>query len=84
MDYEVPISDAVLGAKHTLSMLDDSKIDIKIPLGTTHGTTLRISGKGIVTGQSKGNLLVNIKIRIPKKLSKKANTAMEFLQTEGY
>jgi len=29
-------------------------------------------------------LLINIKIRIPKKLSKKAKTAMEVLQTEGY
>ena len=84
MDYEIPISDAVLGAKHTLTMLDDAKIDIKIPSGTTHGNTLRVSGKGIITDRSKGNLLINIKIRIPKKLSKKAKTAMEVLQTEGY
>jgi molecular chaperone DnaJ len=84
MDYEVPISDAVLGGKHTLTMLDDSRIDVKIPLGTTHGTILRVSGKGIITDRSKGNLLINIKIRIPKKLSKKAKEAMEILQTEGY
>ncbi|MCI5051118.1 MAG: molecular chaperone DnaJ [Candidatus Pacebacteria bacterium] len=84
LDYEIPISDAVLGAKHTLTMLDDSKIDVKIPSGTSHGTTLRVSGKGIVTDRSKGNLLINIKIRIPKKLSKKAKEAIEVLQSEGY
>lgn len=84
MDYEVPISDAVLGGKHTLTMLDDSKIDIKIPSGTMHGTTLRVSGKGIKTDRLKGNLLINIKIRIPRKLSKKAKDAMEILQSEGY
>lgn len=84
MDYEIPISDAVLGGKHTLTMLDGSNIDVKIPSGTTHGTVLRVSGRGIVTDRSKGNLLINIKIRIPKKLSKKAKIAMETLQEEGY
>lgn len=84
MDYEIPITDAVLGGKHTLSMLDDSGINIKIPSGTTHGTVLRVSGKGIVTDRLKGNLLINIKIRIPKKLSKKAKSAVEILQQEGY
>lgn len=84
MDYEVPISDAVLGGKHTIVMLDDTKIDVKIPSGTMHGTTLRVNGKGIITDRSKGNLLINIKIRIPKKLSKKAKEAIEVLQSEGY
>lgn len=84
MDYEIPMSDAVLGAKHTISLLDESKIDVKIPAGTTHGTVLRVSGKGIETTRNKGNLLMTIKVRIPKKLSKKAKEAMEILQTEGY
>ena len=84
MNYEIPISDAVLGAKHSIALLDGTKIDIKIPAGTTHGTTLRVSGKGIVTDRSKGNLLIDIKIRVPKKLSKKAKAAMEVLQSEGY
>lgn len=83
-ELEIPISDAVLGAKPTLTLLDESKIDIKIPAGTSHGTTLRVSGKGIVTDRMKGNLMVQVKIKVPKKLSKKAKEAMEILQTEGY
>jgi molecular chaperone DnaJ len=83
-ELEIPISDAVLGAKPTLTLLDSSKIDIKVPAGTSHGTILRVSGKGIVTDRMKGNLMVNVKIKVPKKLSKKAKEAMEVLQTEGY
>lgn len=83
-EHEIPMSDSVLGAKHTITLLDDTKVDVKIPAGTIHGTILRVSGKGIVTDRMKGNLLINVKIKIPKKLSKKAKEAMEVLQSEGY
>jgi len=84
MEHEIPMSDAVLGAKHTITLLDDAKIDVKIPTGTKHGTILRVSGKGIATDRMKGNLLIDVKIKIPKKLSKKAKEAIEVLQSEGY
>ncbi|MCA9352604.1 molecular chaperone DnaJ [Patescibacteria group bacterium] len=84
MEHEITLSDAVLGATHTIVLLRDKKLDIKIPPGTTHGTILRVAGRGIETSRAKGNLLVTIKIRIPKKLSKKAKDAIEVLQKEGY
>ncbi|MCA9351789.1 molecular chaperone DnaJ [Patescibacteria group bacterium] len=84
LDHEISMSDAVLGVTHKITMLDDSKLDIKIPAGTNHGTALRVAGKGIIIDRAKGNLLINIKISIPKKLSKKAKEAMEVLQQEGY
>ena len=83
-ELEIPMTDAVLGSTHRITLLDDKKLEIKIPAGTTHGTTLRVAGKGISTDRSKGHLLINIKIRIPKKLSKKAKEAIEVLQKEGY
>lgn len=82
--HEITISDAVLGAKHSLEMLDDKKIEFTIPAGTAHGTTLRVAGKGIHAGGGTGNLLITIAIHIPKKLSKEAKKAMEVLQSEGY
>ncbi|MCA9351277.1 J domain-containing protein [Patescibacteria group bacterium] len=84
LEEEVPMSDAVLGATRTITMLDDKKIDVKVPAGTSHGTTLRVAGKGIVTDRAKGNLMIVIKIKVPKKLSKKAKEAMEALRGEGY
>jgi len=83
-EYEIPMSDAVLGATRNIELLDSKKLDIKIPAGTQHGTTLRVSGKGIITDRSKGNLLIHVKIAIPKKISKKAKEAIEILQSEGY
>jgi len=84
LEHEIPMSDAVLGTTHKITMLDDTKLDVKVPAGTIHGTTLRVAGKGIITDRMKGNLLVTIKVKIPKKLSKKAKEAMEVLQKEGY
>jgi len=84
LDHEITISDAVLGATHTIELLDKSKIDVKIPAGTKHGTILRVSGKGIETQRTAGNLMITIKVRIPKKISKKAKEAMELLRSEGF
>jgi len=84
MDYEIPMSTAVLGAKRSIELLGGSSIDIKIPSGTQHGTTLRVAGKGIKTDRSKGSLLINVKIKIPKKLSKKAKEAIQILEAEGF
>lgn len=81
--HNISITDAVLGAKHDIELLDGKKLEVKIPAGTIHGTTLRVAGRGIDTGRSKGNLLITIKIDIPKKLSKKAKEAIEILQAEG-
>jgi molecular chaperone DnaJ len=84
MNHNITISDAVLGASHTIELLDKTKIDVKVPAGTVHGTTLRVTGKGIETDRMSGNLMIIVKIRVPKKLSKKAKEAMGVLQSEGY
>jgi molecular chaperone DnaJ len=81
--HTIGITDAVLGAKHEIDLLDGKKLDVKIPSATLHGTTLRIVGRGIDTGSTKGNLLITIKIDIPKKLSKRAKEAIDILQQEG-
>ncbi len=84
LDQEITVSEAILGSKREITLLDDSRIDIKIPVGTQSGTILRVSGKGINTGRIKGNLMVKINVHIPKKLSKTAKEAMEILRSEGY
>ena len=84
IEHEMSISDAVLGTTLDINMLDGSSTQIKIPAGTRYGTVLRASGKGIITSRTKGNLLITVKIIIPKKLSKKAKEAFEQLKEEGY
>lgn len=82
--HTISLSEAVLGTKHSITLLDGTKIEVKIPAATTHGSVLRVAGKGIKAQGGQGNLLINIRIDIPKKLSKKAKEAIEILQKEGH
>ena len=83
VDQEISITDAVLGTTFSLELLNGKDIDVPVPSGTQHGTVLRVAGKGIVTDRTKGDLLINISIAVPKKLSSKAKEALEILKKEG-
>ena len=69
----VPISmaQAALGADITIKSLDNKKVTIKIPSGTSNGKLLRIKGEGVpFAGSSrKGDLYVKLMVQIPQKLS---------------
>ncbi len=55
---------------------------LKIPAGLESGTVLRLHGKGIKRQQSRGDLLVEIKIKTPQKVSAKAKKLLEELEKE--
>ncbi|HYX05248.1 MAG TPA: molecular chaperone DnaJ [Bacteroidales bacterium] len=57
----------------------DGKVKIKIDAGTQPGRILRLRGKGLpdVNGYGKGDLLVNINVWVPKKLSKEEAKLIE-------
>ena len=78
----VKLSDALLGATYGVETLDGT-IDIKIPEGVKHGEILRIKGKGVPTGGSRGDFHVKILIDIPQKLSRTARKLVEELKKEG-
>lgn len=60
--------DAILGTKVSIPFLDET-ISLKIPPGTGHGDKLRLAGKGLKNRTGQGDLLVSVKIDIPKSLS---------------
>ena len=71
--YEADIDfyTAVLGGKTEVPTMDGS-VKLTIPKGSETGNTLRLKGKGMpVYGKTNvfGNLLVRLKVRIPKNLS---------------
>jgi len=78
----VKLSDALLGAEYSLQTLD-GEIALKVPVGASHGETLRVRGKGIPTEGGRGDLLVKILIQLPQKLPKKARTLIEELRQYG-
>jgi len=70
MDYTITIPDAVLGIEKTIKT-PRGKVDLDIKPGTSHGSLLRIKGMGVNDiNFGMGDLIVNIKIKIPKEISK--------------
>lgn len=63
--------DAILGTNIDIPTLDDKILNITIPAGTQPETLLRITGEGLphMRTRIRGNLLLRIKIEIPKNLS---------------
>ncbi len=83
MDLDIKLSDALLGTEHVLETLD-GKITVRIPEGVTYGEILRVRAKGVPIDKTKrGDILIRLNIKIPKKLSKKARQAIEALKEEG-
>jgi len=82
---DISFSEAVTGGEIEVSLLDTTKILLNIPEGTESGKVLRISGKGIphFNGMGKGNLYVELRIKIPRKLSRKQKELLEKLKEEG-
>jgi molecular chaperone DnaJ len=83
MDLKIKLTDAILGFTYKLETLEGKKLDVKIPEGINNGEMLRVRGMGIPSNYDKGDLIINIKIEIPKKLSKKSKKLIEELKEEG-
>lgn len=84
MNLDVKLTDAIVGTKHEVELLDGKKIKVKIPAGLESGQILRVKGEGIPAGTFRnGDLYIKTNILIPKKLSKSAKEAIDTLQKEG-
>ena len=83
MNLDIKLSDALLGAKIDIQTLDGLST-LNIPEGTNTGDILQIKGKGVPNqSRSRGDILVQIKVMMPKKLGKSAREAIQKLQQEG-
>ncbi len=80
-DLHISFPDAALGTSLDIPTLD-GKARIKIEPGTQAGKVLRLKGKGLpsLDRYGKGDLLVNVNIWIPKKLSKEEKEILQKLQ----
>lgn len=79
----VPVSftQAALGASIQIPTLDGEQ-ELKVPEGTQTNTVFRIRGKGLpaVNAHGKGDLLVQIKVRTPTKLSRQQRELLQQLE----
>lgn len=82
-NLSVTISEAILGTKKEVELVE-GKLKVKVPAGSKNGDLLRIKNEGIkISENRRGDMLLNIQIDIPKKVSKKAKKLLEELQSEG-
>lgn len=63
---------AMIGGEIEVPTIDGGKATVKIPAGTQYGDKIRIAGKGmniLNSGGRRGDLILNVKIDIPKNMS---------------
>ena len=77
----ISFADAALGTEIQVETLDGQSV-LKVPAGTQPGNVLRLRGKGVphLNGRGRGDHLVHIDIRVPKKLSKREKELLEELR----
>ncbi len=79
MRLPITYSEALLGAKVEVPLLDGSHVTVKIPAGTTSGTQLRVRKRGVTAGRKKGDLLIEVTIAVPDRVSAEMKRAAEAL-----
>ncbi|HEY3113902.1 MAG TPA: molecular chaperone DnaJ [Gemmatimonadaceae bacterium] len=78
------IAQATLGTKISVRTLEEKKVAIRIPPGTASGKRFRVRGQGIQKGDKKGDLIVEVSIQVPEKLSEEQERMMkEFAESGG-
>ncbi|MFD2183453.1 DnaJ C-terminal domain-containing protein [Rhodoplanes azumiensis] len=65
LDLPVTLYEAVLGGKVRVPTLDGA-VELNIPAGTSSGRTFRLKGKGLPAKGATGDLLVGVRIVLPK------------------
>lgn len=80
----ISFTQAALGDKVMIETLDGEVI-LKIPAGTPSGQKFIIKGKGVgkLQGRGRGDLLVELKVKVPNNLSHSQKKLLEELQQEG-
>jgi molecular chaperone DnaJ len=79
----INIAQATLGSKVSVTTLDGKKVLIRIPQGTASGKRFRVRGQGMHKGSQVGDLIVEVKIEAPEKLSEEQERMMKEFAAAG-
>ncbi len=83
MDLNIPLTKMILGGEENIEILD-GKITLKIAELSKPGDILRIKGKGVPKDRGgRGDLLITLHPKLPKKLSYNARRMLSDLESEG-
>lgn len=81
----VSVWDAILGSEITVDSLDRKQFTVNVPAGTQPGTILSCKGEGLphVNSKQRGDLLIKIRIEIPKDLTDTQKQLIETIRKNG-
>ena len=65
MALPITVGQAVAGAKVSAKDIDGNEVIFKVPAGSSSGTEVRLSGKGVANPRGDGDLIGRVEIRIP-------------------
>jgi len=82
VEKDISVWDALLGCHFTLQTLDSKSLNITVPPGTQPETVLSCRNEGIpnMRNRQRGNLLIKIKVIVPRNLTANQITAIENLK----
>jgi DnaJ-class molecular chaperone len=68
----LPLTDAMLGTKLEVPILEESRLEVKVAAGTQPDTVLRLGNKGLprFCGKGKGDWYPQVKLKVPETLSR--------------
>ncbi|MHA1883931.1 MAG: DnaJ C-terminal domain-containing protein [Promethearchaeota archaeon] len=84
VEKEVPFTTAVLGGKVQVQGIEKS-LNVSIPPGMNDSSILRLKNQGFfkINSEQRGNLMVKIRIKVPKKVNKAQKELLEKLKAVG-
>jgi molecular chaperone DnaJ len=77
------IAQATLGSKVSVRTLEGKKVTLKIPPGTAAGKRFRVREQGIEHNGARGDLIVEVTIMVPDKLSPEQEKLMQEFAAAG-
>ena len=84
LEVPINIAQATLGSKIQVKTLDGTRVALRIPGGTPGGKRFRVRGQGIGKDGKRGDLLVDVQITVPEKLTEEQEKLMrDFAESGG-
>lgn len=82
-EVEITLTQAILGDKMQLKTQNNDTITLDIPAGTPDGATFRFRGRGNQTKRGRGDLLITVRVRLPRRLNREQKELFEQLRRSG-
>jgi curved DNA-binding protein len=85
VEKSISVTDAILGNNLSIRTLDGKDLEITIPPGSQSDTVLSCKNEGFpnVRNRQRGNLLIKLKVKIPRQLNKEQLKIVESLKQHG-